>query len=416
MNSNCLNKKLPPEVSPWKKDFPLLEREVYGRPLVYLDNAATTQMPECSVNRICEYYRSSHSNVHRGAHYLGDKATSLVEETRRQVQQFLHAASPEEIIFTSGTTDSISLAANGIRHRLKKGTAVLVTELEHHSNYLPWQNICTQTGADFLIVPIDEAGNPDMAAMEELLKNNHVFLVAAAHVSNSVGTETDIESIARLAHYYGAQVLVDGAQKVRHGKTDVTALDCEYYCFSAHKMMGPTGLGVLYGKKEYLEDLIPLRLGGGMAREVGPERSVYEPLPHRLEAGTPPIAEIAAFSSTLDYLDSLGCSVIGEYEDNLLNYLEELLKQREDIMIMGAPDKRAGVISFHCPAVHSFDIASMLDKQGIAVRSGKLCARPALAAFDLDSVVRVSPAFYNGKKDLDIFYEALIKTLNLLES
>ena len=414
MKNNNLNENLPSGVSPWKKDFPLLERTVYGRPLIYLDNAATTQMPECSIDRICEYYRSCHSNVHRGAHYLGDQATAIVEETREQVQEFLHAASPEEIIFTSGTTDSISLVANGIRNQLKKGMAILATELEHHSNYLPWQNICAQTGADFLSVPIDEAGEPDMAAMEELLRNNHVFLLAAAHVSNSAGTETDIESIVRLAHDYGAQVLVDGAQKVRHGEIDVTRLDCEYYCFSAHKMMGPTGLGILYGKKDCLEKLTPMRLGGGMAQEVSSTGAVFEPLPHTLEAGTPTIAETAAFSSTLEYLNKIGTAVIEEYEENLLNYLEGLLKQREDIIIMGNPGKRTGVISFHCPHVHSFDIASMLDKFAVAVRSGKLCAQPALTAFKLDSVVRVSPAFYNGKEDLDIFYEALVKTLDFL--
>lgn len=399
------NRLLP--VSPWKNDFPMLEQTAYGRPLVYLDNAATTQMPEPAVRRLSRHYETEHANIHRGAHYFSSLSTEQVEEVRCAVRDFLHAEKEEEIIFTAGATDSAALVANGIREQIGPGDAVMATELEHHSNYVPWQEICRQTGARFLTVPVDADGDLDMEKAENLLKTNHVFLFAVTQVSNSVGTAVDVKSMAGLAHKYGAQLFVDGAQGVRHGEADMQELDCDYYCFSAHKMMGPTGVGILYGKEECLEKLLPLRLGGGMVDRVDAAGTTYAELPHRLEGGTPPIAEIIAFGASLEYLQSQGMDRIAAQEDALISYLESRLREREDIHILGNPAKREGLVSFYSCEVHSFDIAGMLDRQGVAVRSGSLCAQPALRSFGLETVVRVSPAFYNGKEDIDRFCSAL---------
>lgn len=404
--------KKPVPVSPWKGDFPMLDQTVHQNPLIYLDNAATTQMPEAAIGRLGAHYRCRHANVHRGSYSLGNAATARMEEVRALVRDFLHAEKEEEIIFTCGTTDSIAIAANGIRAQLKPGMAVLSTQLEHHSNYVPWQQICRQMGADFKVVPMNADGDLDLAVLEKMLKEQQVFLLAVTQVSNSTGTAVDLKEVTALAHRYGAQILVDGAQGVRHSVIDVQELDCDYYCFSAHKMMGPTGLGVLYGKEELLNKLTPLRFGGGMVEDVGQKDTTFAALPYRLEGGTPPIAEIDAFGESLSYFNEIGIKTIAQYEDELLEYLKRRLSEIEGIELLGDPKYRAGLVSFYSKTIHSYDIAAFLDQQGAAVRSGSLCAQPALHAFGIRSVVRVSPAFYNGREDIDRFFDALLKTIS----
>ncbi|MCD7865960.1 MAG: cysteine desulfurase [Clostridiales bacterium] len=397
------------------EDFPMLRQTAYGRPLVYLDNAATTQQPDCVIRCMKDYFENGHSNIHRGAHYFSNSATTKAEEVRRNIADLLHAAEPEEIIFTSGTTESISLAANGLRFQLKPGDAIISTQMEHHSDFVPWQQICRQTGSTFLTCPMDMHGDLDLNYLEELLKKHSVFLVAVTQVSNVTGAVNPVHEIVRLCHRYGARVLIDGAQGVRHEPCNVAEIDCDFYAFSAHKMMGPTGVGVLYGKRELLESLEPLRYGGGMVDIVTEQETSYGDIPFRLEGGTPNIGGIIAFSECIRYLQEIGLEAIAAYEDSLMAYLEQRLKEVRGIRILYQPAKRSGCISFVGERFHAYDIASFLDKQGIAVRSGNLCAQPLLAQAGVSSVVRISPAFYNTYEEIDTCIDALDKTIGLLE-
>ncbi len=400
--------------NPWRDDFPMLRQTAYGHPLIYLDNAATTQ-PSARVIRCMEDYMTNrHSNIHRGAHYFSSRATTDVEETRKRTASFLHAEEAEEIIFTSGTTESISLAANGLRGSLGPGDVILATQMEHHSNYVPWQQICRQTGSRFLTVPVRDDGDLDLDAMESLLCEHHVVLTAVTQISNVTGAVNPVKEIAALCHAHGSLVLIDGAQGVRHSPCDVTETDCDLYAFSAHKMTGPTGVGVLYGRRDILESLEPLRYGGGMVDVVTERETTFGSLPFRLEAGTPNISGIVAFGETIRYLEEAGTEALSAYESSLLSYLEERLRRVDGIRILFYPQKREGCISVVGDACHAYDLASFLDKQGIALRSGNLCAQPLLNCAGVDSVLRISPAFYNTGEEIDSCIEALERTIALI--
>lgn len=405
----------------WRKDFPILEQEIYGKPLVYLDNAATSQMPVQVSDRLLKHYQTEHANIHRGIHYLSEKSTEAVEKARAAIQEFIHAGESECIIFTQGTTDSIHLASAGIAQTMDAAKAdctadlpgIVTTQLEHHSNYVPWQQICRQIGAPFFVCPAPD-GELDLSALENILKKNHIRLVACAHVSNLTGTVNPVKEIVSLAHRYGAEVLIDGAQGILHQPVDVADMDCDYYCFSGHKMLGPTGIGVLYGKKECLEKLPPARFGGGMVDIVTEKETTWGPVPHRFEAGTPNISGIIGLSEAVNYITSHDRAAMHAYEDDLLQYALEEISSLEHVRILGHPAKRSGAIAFAADGAHPYDIASMIDKNGIAVRSGNHCAQPMLQALSESAAVRVSPAFYNTKEEIDILCETLQKVITLL--
>lgn len=408
----------------WREDFPILEQNIYGKPLVYLDNAATSQMSVQVLERMEEHHKTEHANIHRGIHYLSEKSTEAVEQARKTIQAFIGAREADEIVFTQGTTDSIHLVSAGIAEELRLKAAgmetdeagcvgIVTTQMEHHSNYVPWQQVCRQTGAAFFVCPAPD-GELDLEVLEEILKNNRIRLVACAHVSNLTGTVNPLEVIIPLAHRYGAQVLVDGAQGILHQPVDVKALDCDYYCFSGHKMTGPTGVGVLYGKKECLEALPPVRYGGGMVDIVTEEQTTWGPVPHRFEAGTPNITGIIGLGAAVEYLTSHDIHAMHAYEEDLLAYALEKIGQLEYVRILGHPKKRSGAIAFAVDGAHPYDIASMIDKAGVAVRSGNHCAQPMFQALGESAAVRVSPAFYNTKEEIDTLCEVLVKVIEML--
>ncbi|MCR5667368.1 MAG: SufS family cysteine desulfurase [Eubacterium sp.] len=397
----------------WRKDFPILEQEIYGKRLIYLDNGATAQMPSQVAERIREHYEKEHGNIHRGIHYLSEKSTQDVEHARELVKDFIHAEHVESIVFTQGATDSIHLVSAGIA--LEQGSAggIVTTQLEHHSNYVPWQQICKQTGRQFFVCPAPD-GELDLQALEDILRKNEIRLVACAHVTNVTGTVNPIKEIIEMVHRYGAEVLIDGAQGILHQTVDVKSLDCEYYCFSGHKMIGPTGVGVLYGKKECLEKLEPARYGGGMVDLVKEEETTWGPLPYRFEAGTPNIGGIIGLGEAVTYLTEHDIEAMHEYESKLLAYALEKISAIPYVEILGHPAKRAGAISFAVEGAHPYDIASMLDKAAIAVRSGSHCAQPMLECLGVNATVRVTPNFYNTYEEIDVFCETLVKVITLL--
>ena len=397
----------------WRKDFPILDTIIYGSPLVYLDNAATSQIPERVIERIAAHYREEHGNIHRGIHYLSERSTASVEEARRIIAEFIGAESPDTVVFTSGTTDSINLAASGFASSVSADDAIMVTELEHHSNYVPWQQLCKKTGAAFLVCPAND-GELDLDMMESLLRSYHVCLVAVTQVSNLTGTRTPLSKIISLAHRYGTEVLVDGAQGILHVGANVSAEDPDYYAFSGHKMLGPTGVGVLYGKKELLERLEPVRYGGGMVDIVEEKETTWGRLPHRLEAGTPNISGVIGLGEAVRYLLENGLNDMRVCERELLSYTIERLSAIERVHILGNPEKREALVSFIVDGAHPYDLAALLDKKGIAVRSGHLCAQPALRSLNAQSAVRVSPAFYNTKSEIDRFCENLSMLIKML--
>lgn len=392
--------------NPWRKDFPILEKKIYNQPLVYLDNAATTQLPMQVIRRVSEHYAGEHANVHRGNHYLSDLSTAAVEDARGEIAAFIGAGDPSQVIFTHGATDGIHLVSGGTAPRLKAGDAVMVTELEHHSNYVPWQQVCLSTGADFLVCPARN-GCLDLEWMESMLRSHQVRLVAVTQVSNLTGTVTPLDKIIPLAHRYGAQVLVDGAQGILHLGFRAEESGADYYVFSGHKMLAPTGIGVLYGKKECLEPLIPVRTGGGMVDQVTSSCTTWGELPHRLEAGTPDISGIIGLGEAVRYLKENDVCGMRKHEEELMSYLLAGLSCVPYLQILGDPPQRAGAVSFVADGVHSFDIAAMLDKRGIAVRSGHHCAQPALRSFGQESAVRASIAFYNTEEEIDRLCETL---------
>ena len=389
-----------------RADFPILSREVNGKPLVYFDNAATSQTPNAVIDVISDYYRRYNANIHRGVHTLSQQATDAYEKARHTLQTHLNAEKPEEIIFTSGTTHSINLVANGFASFLKPGDELIVSAMEHHSNIVPWQMACEKTGAVLKVIPMNERGELELDIFKSLL-SERTRLVFCNHVSNALGTINPIETIITMAHAVGAAVLIDGAQAAPHFKVDVQALDVDFYTLSAHKVCGPTGVGLLYGKRAWLEKLPPYQGGGEMIAEVSFEKTTYAGLPHKFEAGTPNIAGGIAFGAAIDYMNSIGFEAIASYESELLSYATEQLEQLGGVEFIGQAAQKASVLSFNLKGIHPYDVGSILDKLGVAVRTGHHCAQPVMAHFKVPGTVRASFAFYNTKQEIDIFVEAV---------
>lgn len=397
----------------WKtirNQFPVLQQEVNGKPLVYLDNGASSQMPQPVIDRLNAYHSNEHANVHRGIHSLSQKATDAYEATREKVKDFINAGSLEEVIFTTGTTDSINLVAHSYgRTYLKEGDEIIVSQMEHHANIVPWQMIAEQTGAVLKVIPMDENGNLMMDAFHAILSEK-TAIVAIIHVSNALGTINPVEEIIEAAHAKNAVVLIDGAQSVPHTKVDVQALDADFYTFSAHKMCGPTGFGILYGKKELLNKIPPYRGGGDMIDKVTFEKTTYNDLPHKFEAGTPPIAAGIGLGAAIDFLNEIGMDNIAHREAELLEYATKKLSAIEGLRIVGQANQKASVISFLLDGIHPTDAGTIMDKEGIAVRTGHHCAQPVMDYYNIPGTLRASISFYNNEDDIDRLAEAIIYT------
>ena len=392
-----------------RADFPILHQEVNGKPLVYLDNGATTQKPQVVIDAIANYYRTTNSNVHRGAHTLSDQATQMFEDARITMQKFLNAAKSEEIIWTRGTTESINLVAQTwVRSNVKAGDEIIISGMEHHSNIVPWQMVCEQTGALLKVIPVLDDGSLDYDAYLKLLSEKTKF-VAVVHVSNALGTLNPVEDIIREAHNVGAKTLIDGAQAVAHWDIDVQALDCDFYAFSGHKLFGPTGLGVLYGKEALLNAMPPYQGGGEMILHVSFEKTTYNVLPYKFEAGTPNIAGAIAMAAAINYLNSLDRVALAKHEDGLLARANELAAQTDGIRLIGTSAKKAGVFSFLIEGTHPHDVGTLLDQQGIAVRTGHHCAMPVMEQFKIPGTIRASFTFYNTLDEVDALFKAIEK-------
>jgi len=397
-----------------REDFPILDQQVNGKPLIYFDNAATTQKPKAVLEALNHYYSFDNANIHRGIHALAERATAAYELTRKKIASFINAASTEQVIITSGTTGSINLVAQSFgRAFIEKGDQIIVSNLEHHSNIVPWQLIAQEKGASIKVIPVSDQGELDIEAFKGLL-NDRVKLVAVNHVSNAIGTINPIEEIITLAHQVGAKVLIDGAQSVAHFEIDVQALDIDFLAFSAHKLFGPTGVGVLYGKKELLEAMPPYQGGGEMIKEVSFAGTTYNELPYKFEAGTPNIADVIAFGASFDYLASLPKNAIWEQEKDLLDYATTKLQAVDGLRIVGQAQHKIAVISFIIDGIHPQDIGVLLDQYGIAIRTGHHCAQPLMQRFDIVGTCRASFAFYNTREEIDAFVIALQKVVNML--
>ena len=395
-----------------RADFPILQRKVNGKPLVYFDNAATSQTPKIVIDAIVNYYSNYNANIHRGVHTLSQEATDLYEQARITLQKHFNAKHAYEIIFTSGTTHSINMVASGFSSMLKKGDEIIVSALEHHSNIVPWQMLCEKTGAELKVIPMNEEGSLIMSEYDKLLSEN-TKLVFCNHISNALGTINPIEEIIKKAHQVGAAVLIDGAQSTPHMKVDFQELDVDFYVTSAHKICGPTGVGLLYGKQEWLEKLPPYQGGGEMIDTVTFEKTTYAGLPHKFEAGTPNICGGIAFGVAIDYMNTIGFDAIGIYEQELLVYGTQELLKIDGVRIYGTAHKTS-VISFNVDGIHPYDIGSILDKLGIAVRTGHHCAQPIMEFYKIPGTVRASFAFYNTKEEIDVFIKGLQKTIMML--
>jgi cysteine desulfurase/selenocysteine lyase len=396
-----------------RKDFPILKRTVNGKPLVYFDNAATSQTPQSVIDTIVDYYSNYNANIHRGVHALSQEATDKYEEARNKIQQHFNAKHAYEIIFTSGTTHSINLIANGFASLLQTGDEIIVSALEHHSNIVPWQMLCEKTGAVLKVIPMSEDGTLIIDTYHKLL-NDKTKLVFCNHVSNALGTVNPIKEIIEAAHNVGAAVLIDGAQATPHIKPDVQQLDVDFYVASAHKLCGPTGVGMLYGKKEWLEKLPPYQGGGEMIATVSFEKTTYADLPHKFEAGTPNICGGIAFGAGLDYMNSIGFKAISAYENELLDYATKQLLAVKGVKIYGVAAEKTAVISFNVGKIHPYDIGTLLDKLGVAVRTGHHCAQPIMDFYKIPGTIRASFSFYNTKEEIDIMISALKKAILML--
>lgn len=402
------------DVEKIRADFPILHQRVNGQPLVYLDNAATTQKPNCVIEAIADYYRQDNSNVHRGAHTLADRATVKFEAARDKVAQFLNAPSSKQIIWTRGTTESINLVATCWgKINLQPGDRILVSAMEHHSNIVPWQLIAEQTGALVEPIPVDATGTINMLAFDAML-NAKVKMVAVGHVSNAMGSINPIEKIITLAQAVGARVLIDGAQAVSHFAVDLQKLNCDFYVFSAHKLFGPTGLGVLYGKKELLESMPPYQGGGEMIESVSFAKTTFNQLPYKFEAGTPDIAGAIGLGAAIDYLNQLDREAASVHEMALLHYAEEKARATKGIKLVGTSEKKTSVMSFLIEGAHPADVGVLLDKQGIAVRTGNHCAQPIMDQFGIPGTVRASFSFYNTFEEVDRLFAAIEKVKTFL--
>ena len=401
------------DVASIRKDFPILNREVNGKPLVYMDNAATSQTPQQVIDVIVDYYQNYNANIHRGVHALSQEATDAYEEARQKIQKHFNIAKSHEVIFTSGTTHSINLVANGFSSFLKEGDEILVSAMEHHSNIVPWQMLTQRTGAVLKVIPMNMNGELVMETFHDLL-SERTQLVFCNHISNALGTINPIKEIIDAAHDVGAAVLIDGAQAAPHIKADMQALDVDFYTVSAHKICGPTGVGMLYGKEEWLNKLPPYQGGGEMIAEVTFEKTTYADLPHKFEAGTPNIAGGIAFGAALDYLNGIGLDAIAQYEDELLKYATENLLAIEGLKIYGTAVNKTSVISFNIEGIHPYDIGTILDKLGIAVRTGHHCAQPIMDFYKIPGTVRASFSFYNTKEEVDVLVEGVKRARNML--
>ena len=393
--------------------FPLLNVTVNSSPLIYFDNAATTQKPKEVIDEITKYYQEENSNIHRGVHHLSQISTDNFEECRVQVQGFLNAEFSHEIIFTKGTTDSINLVSTCFQDQLQKGDEVIISEMEHHSNIVPWQMCCQKTGANLKVVQIDDRGNLDMTHFKEILSNK-TKIVAITHISNSLGTINPVKEIIQLSHDKNAKVLIDGAQAAAHLKVDVQDLDVDFYCFSAHKLFGPTGVGVLYGKEKILNSLSPYQGGGEMIEKVELYKSTYAPLPHKFEAGTPNIAGVIAFKKSINLIQEIGLQEISNYEDKLLQYATEKLLEIKGLDIIGTSEKKSAIISFNIKGIHHYDLGVLLDKMGVAIRTGHHCTQPVMARFGVPGTARISFAYYNTFEEIDSCIIAINKAKNML--
>ncbi len=396
-----------------RQDFPILSRKVNGQPLVYFDNAATSQTPQQVIDVIVDYYSNYNANIHRGVHSLSQEATDKYEAARHKIQHHFNAEKAHEIILTSGTTHGINLVASGFTSLLSASDEIIVSALEHHSNIVPWQMLCEKTGATLKVIPMNDEGELVMSAFDELLSDN-TKLVFVNHISNALGTINPIEDIIKKAHQVGAAVLIDGAQACPHIKPDVQALDVDFYVASAHKMCGPTGVGMLYGKEKWLNKLPPYQGGGEMIAEVTFEKTTYADLPHKFEAGTPNICGGIAFGAAIDYLNSIGFDTIARYENELLDYATKQLLTIEGLKIYGTSQHKTSVISFNIGTIHPYDIGTIVDKLGIAVRTGHHCAQPIMDYYKIPGTIRASFAFYNTKAEIDKLVNALKKAIEML--
>lgn len=397
-----------------RKDFPILQREVNGHPLVYFDNAATSQTPLQVIDVIADYYKKYNANIHRGVHTLSQEATDAYEAARQKIQKHFNAAHAHEIIFTSGTTHSINIVSNGYEQLLGPGDELIVSALEHHSNIVPWQMLCEKSGAVLKVIPMNEGGVLLMEEYDKLLSEK-TKLVFVNHVSNALGTVNPIAEIIEKAHAVGAEVLIDGAQSAPHIQADVQSLGVDYYVTSAHKLCGPTGIGMLYGKASALNRLPPYQGGGEMIAEVTFEKTTYAGLPHKFEAGTPNIAGGIAFGAALDYINAIGMTEIAQYEAELLAYATASLLKIPGVKIYGVAPEKTAVISFNVEGIHPYDIGSILDKMGIAVRTGHHCAQPIMDYYQIPGTVRASLSFYNTYEEIDRMLEALKKAIQMLQ-
>ena len=396
-----------------REDFPILNSKVNGKKLIYFDNAATTQTPKVVIDAIVSYYSTLNANIHRGVHSLSQKATEAYEGARKKIQKHLNAKNSSEIIFTSGSTHSINLVANGFIDLLKSGDEIIVSHLEHHSNIVPWQMLCEKTGAIMKVIPMNQEGELIFSEYEKLLSNK-TKVVFVNHVSNALGTINPVKQIISKAHEFGAAVLIDGAQALPHFEVDVKDLDVDFYVGSAHKFYGPTGVGILYGKEKWLDKLPPYQGGGEMIDEVTFEKTTYAKLPNKFEAGTPNISGVIASGIAIDYINNIGLKTILKYEDALLKYATEKLLEIDEIKIYGNTDNKTSVISFNLGNIHHYDIGSIIDNEGIAVRTGHHCAQPIMDYYKIPGTIRLSLSFYNTKEEIDSLISAIILAKKML--
>ena len=397
-----------------RADFPILNELVYGKPLVYLDNAATTQKPQVVIDALNDYYLHINSNIHRGVHCLSQQATNEFERAREVVRQYIHAATTQEVIFTRGATESINLVAASFgRTYLQPGDEVIVSEMEHHSNIVPWQLACEAHGAKLKVLPFNAQGELIISELEALI-TERTKIVAVAHVSNSLGTVNPIAEIIRIAHQHDVPVLIDGAQAVAHCPVDVQALDCDFYCFSGHKMYAPMGIGVMYGKTQWLNEMQPYQGGGEMIKDVTFEKTTYNELPFKFEAGTPSVGDVIGLRTAIEYIQSIGLEKIAAYEQELLTYTTEKLSKIDGMRFIGEAAQKTGVISFLVGNIHPYDMGVLLDHQGIAVRTGHHCTQPIMTHFGIPGTVRASFALYNTFEEADKLVEAVVKAKNML--
>lgn len=401
------------DINEIRKDFPILHQKVYGKPYIYLDNGATTQKPQCVIDRMTKYYSYYNSNIHRGVHYLSEKTTTAYENARKEVQNFINAEYSHEVIFTRGTTESINLVANSFGDKfISEGDEIIVSEMEHHSNIVPWQILCERKNAKLRVIPFDEKGELIIEEFDKLL-NKKTRLVAVTHISNTLGTINPIKEIIEKSHKVGAKVLIDGAQAIQHTKVDVKELDCDFYVFSGHKIYAPTGIGVLYGKENLLNEMPPYQGGGDMIKNVSFEKTTYNELPFKFEAGTPHYIGAIGLKTAIQYIKELGIENIAEYENQLLQYAHEKLSKIEGLRIYGNAKNKASLVSFLIENVHPYDAGMVLDKHGIAVRTGTHCTEPVMQHFDISGTIRAAFSFYNTFEEIDVLCQTLEKIKRL---